>query len=276
MAFMLLALLTTKAQEITLAPSDDMTVNSGSSGMFPPDDQLWIATWSPMQNYHQVYIKFDLSEYEGQTLKYATLNLNQFFHAPDGSPTPSNIFAIAENWSESTWPSNTNITYGEESYANPEFTEKLGWYEIDITDLVNEWLSGERENYGFALIANSGTKFAEFYSKEATDESLRPFLAFETTSGVGTFDAGQANISCNIYPNPAINQNTNICISAAIAQTVYITLNDMHGKTISYFNSAINAGQSKIELPIENLQAGIYFVRIETPHGFLNKKLVIN
>ena len=67
----------TKGQSTTVYPTDDMTTQTGSSGMMPPNEELWIANWDAMQNYQQTLIKFDLSQYSGQTITNANLKIYQ-------------------------------------------------------------------------------------------------------------------------------------------------------------------------------------------------------
>lgn len=272
-AALFLGLTLLKAQTITIYPSDDMTTNSGSSGMFPSDEQLWIANWDAMQNYHQTLLKFDLSDYSGQTITSAKLKIYQHFHAPDGSPTPSKVYAITENWNETNWPTSTNITHGSIEYATPNFTSTLGWYEIDVTSLVIAWINANFENNGLVIIANSGTKFAEFYSKNADDQLKHPYLEIEGTTGVNDINTYVDNIS--VFPNP-IRQSATIEFNLISTQHVNISIVNTIGHQVHQVcNEQFSAGKHCKTFSCENLKTGIYFLRLQRSDIILNKKIII-
>lgn len=261
------------AQTITVYPSDDMTTNSGSSSMFPSNEQLWVANLSAMQNYHQTLIKFDLTPYMGQTITSAKLNLYQFFHAPDGTPTPSKLYAITENWNESTWPTSSNVTHSEIEYASSNFTSTLSWYIIDVTNLVNEWLNANIENNGLVIISNSGTKFAEFYSKDATDQSKHPFLELSGTTGISDNNTYVDNFL--VFPNP-VSDRVTVDFNLLSNQQVEISIINILGvKVQQVCNKQFAAGKHLETLSCENLKTGIYFLRLQTNGAILNKKIII-
>ena len=261
------------AQTITVYPSDDMTTNSGSSSMFPSDEELWIANLAGMQNFHQTLIKFDLTPYIGQTITSAKINLYQFSHAPDGTPTPSKLYAITENWDETTWSTSSNVTHGTTEYTAPNFTSTLGWYEIDITNLVNEWLNANIENNGLVIIGNSGTKFAKLYSKDATDQSKHPFLEIEGTTGINDLNTYVDNIS--VFPNP-ISQSATIDFNLLSNQRVNISIVNTLGIQVQQVcNKQFAAGQHLETLSCDNLKTGIYFLRLQTNGAVMNRKIII-
>lgn len=263
----------TTAQTIEIYPTDDMTTNTGSSTMFPENDELWIANWAAMQNYHQTLIKFDLSQYSGQTITTGKLNIYQHFHAPDGSPTPSKIYAVTENWDESTWPTSSNITHGTAEYATPNFTTTLGWYEIDITTLVNEWLAGTTTNYGLVIIANSGTKFSEFYSKDAADGTKHPYLEIVGATGINGINTYIDDIS--VFPNP-ITQSATIKFNLLSNQNIEISIYNTTGAKVSQIcNKKSAPGQYRETFSRGNLKAGVYFIRIQTNNSLINRKIII-
>jgi hypothetical protein len=261
------------AQTITVFPSDDMTTNTGSSGMFPSDEQLWVANWAGMQNFQQTLLKFDLSNYNGQSITSAKLKIYQHFHAPDGTPTPSKIYAITENWNETTWPTSSNVSHGTTEYAAPNFTSILDWYEIDITDLVNAWLNADLENNGLVIIANSGTKFAEFYSKDASDQSKHPFLEIEGTTGINIISNYVDNIS--VFPNPICRRAT-VDFNLLSSQKVNISIVNILGNKVQQVcNKQFAVGKNLESFSCDNLETGIYFLRLQTNSVILNRKIII-
>ena len=265
-----LSLSYTLAQEI-IYPTDDMTVNAGTSTMFPASDQLWISDWAEMQNHHQTMFKFDLSAYSGQTLANATLKIFQYFHAPDGSPTPAKIYAITETWDESSWPENTNISHSATEYATVNFTATTGWYEIDITNLVNEWLEGGITNNGLIIVANPNTKFAQFYSKETSDETHKPRIELNLTNGINE----TLIVDFDVYPNPATSY-VNVSLNIDKPGKIQINILDILGQTIKTVSSLNTTGSLyKKTINCNDLNKGIYFIQIELNNQTYNRKLII-
>ena len=69
-----------------------------------------------------------------------------------------------------------------------------------------------------------------------------------------------------VYPNPTSRQlNIN---STDNLQVENMTLFDIHGKTIKQ----IEGSQRQIDM--QNLEAGIYFLKIQTEHGESTKKII--
>jgi len=262
--------------QINVYPSDDTVTNEGNSSMVPPEQQLWVANWNPKQNYHQILLKFDLSDYYGGAVEEAKLNLYQFFHAPDGSPTPSKIYHITDSWDEGTWPYTTNIPNGGTEHASKTFTSTIGWYEIDITTLVNEWLSENIANNGLVIISNANTKFAKFYSKEASDQTKHPFLELTNVTGIGVEEINSPISNLSVYPNPA-SQTITVNFELLTQQTVELSLVSATGVQLPVnFNKQMQAGKQVYKISCDTISAGIYILKIQVNGAVINRKIIIN
>ncbi|HOP27623.1 MAG TPA: DNRLRE domain-containing protein [Candidatus Sabulitectum sp.] len=120
-------------------------------------------------------IVFDLSGHAGWTAESAILNLDVFYQSGCGLPTSFNTWAATEEWDE-TW-SGTHLQQGSDNWGMFTFSG-TGWYQMDITDLVNAWLSGSASNYGLVFQAvDSNQAEHRFYSSNAVDPEVRPFLS---------------------------------------------------------------------------------------------------
>lgn len=120
-------------------------------------------------------IVFDLSGHTGWTAESAILNLDVFYQSGCGLPTSFNTWAATEEWDE-TW-SGTHLLQGTDNWGMFTFSG-TGWYQLDITDLVNAWLSGSITNYGLVFQAvDSNQAEHRFYSNNAVDPEVRPFLS---------------------------------------------------------------------------------------------------
>jgi len=272
-AFIFMISLTTQAQ-IIVAPTDDMTTyQNGCAAGDPSIDKLWLANFSNADCYDNILIKFDLSDYAGETLSNVKLKLYHNWHNPHNSPTPSKIYAINETWDEDTWNHLDNVSHLNTIYATPTFTSQLGWVEIDITNLVNDWLSGAVVNEGLVIIPNTGSKLATFHSKEYSDTALHPYLEFEITTGIkdeiSIFDF-------SMYPNPVSHKAT-VEFELKLNQIINISITNSTGQQIQQVcNQEYQAGKFSNTFSVENLPNGLYFLNIKSSNKTIIKKLVVN
>lgn len=117
---------------------------------------------------------FDLSDYSGWTAESAILNLDVFYQSGCGLPTSFDTFAATEAWDES-W-TGAHLSHGTENWGNFTF-DGVQWYELDLTDLVNAWLSGSVSNYGLVFeCINTNQAEHRLYSVNASVPEVRPFL----------------------------------------------------------------------------------------------------
>ena len=118
---------------------------------------------------------FDLSGHTGWTAESAILNLDVCYQSGCGLPTSFNTWAAAEEWDE-TW-SGSHLLHGSDNWGMFTFSG-TAWYQLDITDLVNAWLSGSVPNHGLVFQAvDSNQAEHRFYSNNAVDPEVRPFLS---------------------------------------------------------------------------------------------------
>ena len=106
---------------------------------------------------------------DGAVLETATLNLHVFSE----SGQTVNVHYITAPWEEYTvtW----NNFGGFDPAIENSFTASLyGWYAIDVTAMMQAWMDGTRENYGFLLEQGQTFPRTIWQSREA-DES-NPYL----------------------------------------------------------------------------------------------------
>ncbi len=273
-AFFLIIGTTAVNAQTTVAPTDDMTTyQNGCAAGDPAFDKLWLVNFSNAGCFGNVLMKFDLSAYAGQTVSNVKLKLYHNWHNPHNSPTPTKIYAINETWDEDTWNHLNNVSHLTTIYATPTFTSQLGWVEIDITNLVNDWLSGAVVNEGLVIIPNSGSKLASFHSKEFSDATLHPYLEFDITTGINE------EISINsfsIFPNPVSSKAT-VKFEINSNQNINISIVNSTGQQIQQIcNQEYPAGKIRNTFSIENLPNGLYFLNIKSNNETIIKKLVVN
>ncbi len=148
------------------------TYTTPEGGCYGSETELLLANYDPAGHYERSMLKFDLTPHTGQQIDSAILHLYRFFGCPAGGVTQTDFFHATEDWDES-W-SGSHVSHGTTVWANEGFNDN-GWWEIDITTLVQAWVSGDFSNYGLVMHAQSGSKWSKFYSREYT-ESYRPYL----------------------------------------------------------------------------------------------------
>lgn len=88
---------------------------------------------------------------------------------------------------------------------------------------------------------------------------------FSVTTASASVDSPLAN-SFSVYPNPA-KDVLNISNSIG-AELLSVTVTDLNGRTVKQINSSVE------QINISDLNAGVYFVNINSTEGSLTKKIV--
>ncbi len=151
-------------------------------------------------------MKFDLSEYDTTDIvSSATLSLAWYYPA-DTTRTSDTIVEIyrADDWNPSQvswsdsaygtpwnnpggdWFDKNNVAQGTTPYASVTFKANdipdNQYYEFDVTELVQEYVSGKYSNTGFFIKArNENNNYIAFYSSEWNDTDQRPKLTIDLT-----------------------------------------------------------------------------------------------
>lgn len=92
------------------------------------------------------------------------------------APITVNVKKILNSWNESSVSDRPN--YSSTIYSALDFpdSEPSTHYEMNITSLVREWISGAASNQGLALVLGDPNSECTFRSSEHSDSSLRPKL----------------------------------------------------------------------------------------------------
>ena len=133
------------------------------------------------------YIKFQLSSslppnVAAANVIKATLKL---YLSPLTAPTGAiDIYPITGSWSESTLSSSSTPTLAASPFApGINVGGANSFVVVDVTQLVQEWLSGSIANDGIALVAHTNSTYAVFDSKESTVTSHEPRLEIVLANG---------------------------------------------------------------------------------------------
>lgn len=92
---------------------------------------------------------------------------------------------------------------------------------------------------------------------------------------VGINELAKTNINAVVYPNPCINE-LNVSYNLPFTTSVKITLADITGKKVALVdNKNQNLGEHKNKINTSGLDAGIYFITIQTDNSTEIKKITI-
>lgn len=149
------------------------TNDGASTSMLAGYDDYFDPDWKIMRS----LIKFNLSAIPANTsISNAVLRVRYkwWWDYPGQSRTITS-YRIGSNWSEGNVTWNTAPAIGEAygSVALVASDSALGWYSIDVTNLVRGWVNGTWPNYGIMLRgpehSGSDSSWRGFGTKEAGD-----------------------------------------------------------------------------------------------------------
>ncbi|MCD4713264.1 MAG: DNRLRE domain-containing protein [Clostridiales bacterium] len=113
---------------------------------------------------------------EGEGIWYKATNGGATWHEYDRNPVEINEWSTPGGDIDTM----TDFGYGPNGIVSEAVMQKDSWITFDITELAQEWISNEMENYGILIQAiDRGCNEARFYSSEYEDENLRPKFVIE-------------------------------------------------------------------------------------------------
>jgi len=185
--------------------SDNRLKEGSSNTTFRETEYIDVGERSDGWKYRDV-ILFELSQLnETDEIEKATLYL--FWYYPDETRPEDTIIEVyrPEKWCEEhvswdaretetlwhnpggDWYDKNEVSQGNTPYATITFNGSTlpdnRYYELDVTELVQEYASGKYENTGFLIKARAeDSNYIAFYSSEWQNKSQRPKLIIEYTS----------------------------------------------------------------------------------------------
>jgi uncharacterized membrane protein len=189
------------ALDITITGAKDNRLREASPEIVYPDSSFIDVGGMSTGRYRDV-MWFDLSEYTGSA-EISNAALSLYWYYPAGSPRPQDtvieVYRPASSWNPGyvswnkkdkgiawnnaggDWYDKNGILQGNTPYATITLKGSTlpdnRYYELDVTDLVNEYISGKYENTGFIIKARTeNNNYIAFYSTDAGSENQRPKL----------------------------------------------------------------------------------------------------
>ncbi len=160
------------------------------------------------------FLKFDLSSLSVASVDSAILRLFVLAKT-EILPSPIVVNRVTTDFDINTVTYNTMPTYVLTASTTDVSTEEvLTYIEIDITNLVNQWLNGTFPNYGIALTNPDGTTSVQFGGKPI-GATFEPQLVINYSSGTtGNLTGIQAQLQGS--PGELINDEANVIFDTII------------------------------------------------------------
>lgn len=207
----------------------------------------------------------------------------------NGEMIPLTINIINANTTQFVGPYSVVIQSGSEATICEEILPvKLLFFtaEKSITGNILSWATSEEINSDHFDIerSNNGSNFSVLSKVNAAGNSsnvqhysftdVKPFTGtnyyrLKMIDKDGRFNYSEtrilagSNTAIRIYPNPVKN-NLTLEISSTTSSAAYIKIINLQGKVLRDFPLQIANGLNKQTIPVNNLQAGVYMLQINT------------
>lgn len=207
--------------------------------------------------------------------------LNMTWITGVGERSPEDIFCI-DSWYLGNQPRKGIVPYGP--WRNEASWREQGpwlpsWGNKTATPAIDQWPGHERWwnnrvtplNAEYTIHQNLVTS-ATVYGLLSADLSKVP--NWDTPNVPTPVRQLKPDEVFRVYPNPGNGQFIVELSSNLRLEVNYLDLSNVSGQVVHA--REINANSSQIQLQVEHLPTGIYFLRLNTPQGFLHQKLLIS
>lgn len=191
-----------ESNTVAVYPSDDSYVwhfypnsNYGTSniariGKHSADINIWWAFWLESHNQEHQHLwtalKFDLTPYSGILIDSAKVVVYIYTTHATFPPNEVWVARCSSDWDEDVITWNNKPSYNDWYVPSaPEY----GWWTIDVTTWVQEWLFDTSQNYGIWIGTNAtGLDWFQIYTKETSGTTSNPQLILYYTEYVADSD----------------------------------------------------------------------------------------
>lgn len=146
----------------------------------------------------------------------------------------------------------------------------------NFTAPVTEYILGASNEFQIVFKLDDGTKYYWRVRGISNGDTSNwsPVWHFNTfpPAGFGDIIFNKSNV--RISPNPC-SSNLNIYLFASSAGKVEINVLDLLGKKVRTENMKVQPGENSVNLNLDNLKAGYYFIRFKTDQNEYTQKLLI-
>ncbi|MES2628021.1 MAG: M43 family zinc metalloprotease [Bacteroidota bacterium] len=142
----------------------------------------------------------------------------------------------------------------------------------DYVPTATEW---KRTELSLNSTKVQGLRFKlEWINQGGNNVYIDSIMIADASTGID--EAFEANLNLGIYPNPA-NESSEVSFDLLNSATSTIELFDVLGKKAKTIqNGNLSAGQHKFTINRDNLNTGVYFVKITIDNREVTKKIIFN
>ena len=229
------------------------------------------ADWSPSQ----VYVNTRDQKQGIGCLEFTSGNTDEFkkvFSTPyNANGTESGT--ILQFWyyvsDVSKFSINNQVEIG--SSAVPDVNE----YSWSLSGLANGWNFVQLNTSDAGKIGNPDLNAINWFRlyRFKTGTVTTRIDAIQLLGGSLSIDDIDGNVPLKLYPNPT-DTSVYIYLNLNKSSAINIEVFDLLGQSIFRNTNTFNSGSQKIEVPMENLKAGTYFVKIKVDDSAYIKRII--
>jgi len=187
-------------------------------------------------------------------------------------PGDAGIYKAADAWDEgtATWNNRPGEDRGMEIIQGLPPGAGV-WFNVDVTGIVQSWMNNGAPHHGFYVDISgdhptgAGCQFA---SSENPDPDMRPRMFIEYHHGGDVEE--DATIGASLYVSHVASGLATINYTLPSSVSATLSIYDATGSLIRNFS--VEAGSNTLTWDGD---AGIYFVRLQTPEATSTQKLVL-
>lgn len=167
-------------------------------------------------------------------------------------------------WAQRKTIKGTNLS-DQIASSSWEPSSQEDWVTVHMSNVTSSfWVDNFRVKFQFEA-DNGNNFFLDDINIYQGDESNDPILSVEENSLINDFA---------VFPNPA-NNEANIKFSVENSQNATVEIVNMVGQTVKSTVVQAQSGQNLVMMPIAELRAGVYMVRVTVNGSQQVKRLVI-
>ncbi|MGB0384367.1 MAG: DNRLRE domain-containing protein [Ardenticatenaceae bacterium] len=238
--------LSTTGQLSVPASADSYIVSGKPNESFENSGSVWVGyDQSHSKHIQRALLRFDnLAIPRGSLVTEAKLSLFMDGTTPNDADMSIAVYPLRSPWSENiNWTTHQSLSVDQNPIATTSVSTTFGWYEWDITSLVQEWINNPTSNFGVILRGDErpGQRQRGFWSKDCNPsrcESKFPELVVQWEAPTPTPTATPTNTPTpTATPTPSATPTPKaLLLSLANEPKRAVKRGDRITYTISYEN----------------------------------------
>ncbi|MCP4442230.1 MAG: T9SS type A sorting domain-containing protein [Aureispira sp.] len=145
----------------------------------------------------------------------------------------------------------------------------------DAVNIANTYFTDQFIGYNWTKFAWRVRPLNDYW----TCTNYAPYTYFDVSLGTGTIDIEKETskiMDVQVNPNPVVGNNTTVTIISGEGIEGTVQLYSIHGQLLAAQpNQYLEKGETKIEINLNDINAGTYVVVVQTAKGAVHKKLII-